>query len=83
MGYADAEGGGIMDCRDGECEYEEREILHAQRFKERVVVVDHVPALVCPSCGEVQLTLQTVERIERLLESGEHLVGAAPLYEYA
>lgn len=74
-----------LNCRDGSCsgEYEEREVLHAQRFEGRVVVIDHVPALVRPTCGEVQFSLKTVERIEKLLESGGEPTRTAPSYEYA
>ena len=63
--------------------YEDRRVLHTVRHRGRVVVIDHVPAEVCPVCGDVLLKPETVRRIEKLLKSSSHPVGTAPLYEYA
>ena len=71
---------GSLDAR--ECEYEERKVLHAQRHKGRVVVIDQVPALVCLTCGEVQFTLETAEGIERLLAAAGEPATTAPVFEY-
>ena len=48
-----------------------------------VVVIDHVPAEVCPVCGDVLLTPDTVRRIEMLLANTPKPVKAVPLYEFA
>ncbi len=74
-----------MKCSVSGCpgEYEERKIMHAVRAQGRVTVIDHVPAEVCPVCGDVLLRPETVRKIERLLQSTERPVGSAPVYEYA
>jgi hypothetical protein len=48
-----------------------------------VIVIDHVPAEVCSFCGDVLLNLDTVRRIERLLEEDRQPATIVPLYEFA
>lgn len=74
-----------MKCSIADCPgvYEDRKVLHTVRHRGRVVVIDHVPAEVCPVCGDVLLKPETVRKIELLLKSAPHPVGTAPLYEYA
>ena len=69
----------IKDCRG---EYEEREVVHTIRRNGQVIVVDHVPAEVCPVCGDVLFRPETVRRIEELLEKSGHPASTVPLYEY-
>ena len=64
-------------------EYDEREIVHTVRHKERVIVIDHVPAQVCSVCGDVLLKPETVRHIEELLKASTKPAGTVPLYEYA
>ena len=64
-------------------EYEPKEIAHTVRHHGRVIVIDHVPAEVCPICGDVLLEPQTIRRIERLLANLPKPDQTAPLYEYA
>lgn len=63
--------------------YEERKIAHTVRRKGQVVVIDHVPAEVCPICADVLLKPETVRNIEELLKTEKAPTGSAPLYEYA
>ena len=49
--------------------YERREILHCVERADEKVCIDHVPALVCDICGEVQFEAETIRRIQELLES--------------
>jgi YgiT-type zinc finger domain-containing protein len=73
-----------MKCSNRGCpgEYENREIVHTVRHQGRVMVIDRVPADVCSVCGDVLLKLETVRRIETLLQSTTHPTKVVPLYEY-
>jgi YgiT-type zinc finger domain-containing protein len=62
-------------------EYEQREVTHTVRHKDRIVVIDHVPAEVCSVCGDVLLTPETVRHIEALLQTKPEPARAVPLYE--
>jgi YgiT-type zinc finger domain-containing protein len=74
-----------MKCTIQGCpgKYEERYVVHTVRHCGQVVVIDHVPAQVCPVCGDVLLTPETVRRIEALLEAHTQPARTVPLYEYA
>ncbi len=74
-----------MKCSIQGCsgEYESRLIAHTVRHKGRIIVIDHVPAEVCPICGDVLLEPQTIRRIEQLLADLPRAVKSAPLYEFA
>lgn len=84
MGDADR-AGETMRCSIAGCpgEYEMREIVHTVRSRGRIVVIDHVPAEVCPICGDVLLSPRTVRQIEALLRTGAEPARSVPLYEYA
>jgi YgiT-type zinc finger domain-containing protein len=64
-------------------EYEEREVVHTVRHQGRVIVIDRVPAEVCPICGDVLLRPEVVRRIEALLRTPTAPAAMVPLYEYA
>lgn len=64
-------------------EYKQHEIVHTVRYRGQVVVIDHVPAEVCPICGDVLLRPETVRQIERLLQTETCPASMVPLYEYA
>jgi len=74
-----------MKCSIKGCpgEYEERAIVHTVRYHGQVVVIDHVPAEICPVCGDALLTPATVRRIEELLQARAQPARTIPLYEYA
>lgn len=74
-----------MKCTIEGCpgEYEERKIVHTVRHQGQVIVIDHVPAEVCPICGDTLFNPETVRRIEVLLHTAPHPVSKVPLYEYA
>jgi YgiT-type zinc finger domain-containing protein len=75
----------LMRCTIENCagEYEEREIVHTVRHLGRVIVFDHVPAEVCPVCGDVLLRPEVVRRIETMLQRQDPPAALVPLYEYA
>ena len=85
MAYANPEGKIDMKCSIQGCpgEYEERKIVHTVRHQEQVIVIDHVPAEVCPICGDVLLKPETVRHIEELLQTAPSPSNPTPLYEYA
>ena len=47
--------------------------IHTVQLKNGVVVIKNVPCLKCEQCGEVVLSADTVEKIERIL----HMLGKA------
>jgi YgiT-type zinc finger domain-containing protein len=48
----------------GKAEREHRLIQYHFPQGEQLVVVDNVPADVCPNCGEVSLSPETVQRLQ-------------------
>jgi YgiT-type zinc finger domain-containing protein len=85
MGNADSKEKTVMKCTikgcPGDCEA--RTIVHTVRYHGEVIVFDHVPAEVCPACGDVLLRAETVRRIEELLQARKRPAREVPLYEYA
>lgn len=47
-------------------ELKKEKIRHVHRWGERIIVFDHVPAEVCQQCGEVYLSPEILEVIDRL-----------------
>ena len=74
-----------MKCSVAGCpgEYDERSITHTVRVRGQVIVIDHVPAKVCDVCGDTLLSLDTVRRLETLLQTDVPPVKTVPLYDYA
>jgi YgiT-type zinc finger domain-containing protein len=50
-------------------EYEPREITHSVTWQAGAVVIDRVPAAVCPRCGGAVLEEVTLSRIDEILRS--------------
>jgi HTH-type transcriptional regulator / antitoxin MqsA len=75
----------MMKCSIQGCSghYQKTTITRTVRHQGRLVVIDHVPAEVCDVCGDVLLSPQAAERIERILISHSPPVTTAPVYEYA
>jgi YgiT-type zinc finger domain-containing protein len=65
------ENGGLEDmkCQTPGCtgEHEPRAISHSVIHRTRTFVIHDVPADVCPDCGEVIVTEETILHIDRLL----------------
>ena len=74
-----------MKCSIEGCpgEYENRYIVHVLRHQDQVVVIDRVPAEVCPVCGDVLLAPETIRQIETVLQTRGHPARTAPVYELA
>ncbi len=63
--------------------YERREILHCVEQADETVCIDHVPALVCDVCGDVQFEAETVRRIQELLAGRGRPDKHLPIYEFS
>jgi YgiT-type zinc finger domain-containing protein len=64
-------------------ECEQRHVTYTVRRDGELVVIDHVPAMVCPICGDALLAPQTVRGIEDILKMRPAPAQIAPVYEYA
>jgi YgiT-type zinc finger domain-containing protein len=73
-----------MKCSIENCpgQYEERNIIHTVKHKGEVIVINNVPVLTCPICGDVLLKPETVKMIERILNSNPKPEYKVPLYDY-
>jgi len=69
----------IMGCPG---KYEQKTITHTVKSAGQVIVIDHVPARVCDTCGDTLLDLKTVRHIEKILSARKKPRRTAPLYEY-
>jgi YgiT-type zinc finger domain-containing protein len=62
-------------------EYEEKLIAHVVKHHGSVIILENVPAEVCSLCGDVLLSLETVEAIEAVLKNPGKPVRTAPVYQ--
>jgi YgiT-type zinc finger domain-containing protein len=72
-----------MKCHTPGCtaEREAREVSHSMIYQERTIVVHHVPADVCPQCGDAGLAEETAIHLEMLLRRKAKAKGSAFVYE--
>lgn len=61
--------------------YEKQTITHMVQHEEKTIIIERVPVDVCAVCGDVLLSLETVERIEKLLQRPGTPVHTAPVYK--
>jgi len=61
-------------------EYEEKQITHVIKRHGAVIVLENVPAEVCSICGDVLLSLATVEAIEKMLKNPGEPIRTVPVY---
>jgi YgiT-type zinc finger domain-containing protein len=71
-----------MKCYTPGCtaEREAREISHSVVYRERTLVIHHVPADVCPECGDAALAEETAIHLEMLLRRGGKTKAAVFVY---
>jgi len=62
-------------------EYEEKHIAHVVEHHGSVIVLENVPADVCSVCGDVLLSLDTVEAIEAVLKNPGKPIRTVPVYQ--
>ena len=74
-----------MKCSIADCpgEYEQKEVVRAIRQGDRIIVVEHIPAEVCDTCGDVLFTPETIERLEALRRTTKPAQRSVPLYQFA
>ena len=68
----------------GLAERESRLIRYTLDCDGRLIVVDHVPASVCPHCGETSFTPEVAERLQKTVWERHDPVEVVetPVYEY-
>lgn len=49
---------------------EERRVTRVQQYQDHWYIIENVPALVCPQCGETYFTPESHDRIIDLITSG-------------
>ena len=62
----------MKECAFCHGELEEKTILYTSEFEGRVVVVEHVPALVCRQSGETGLRSRGVGEVQKNCLGGVH-----------
>ncbi|HVA92782.1 MAG TPA: YgiT-type zinc finger protein [Chloroflexota bacterium] len=84
MGHADPKEARV-NCTITGClgSYESRTIVHTMRRGDQIVVIDHVPAQVCSTCGDILFTPETVRRLEALGRTTAAPTGTVPLYDFS
>ncbi len=63
--------------------YQQETIVYQRCRNGQLVVVDHVPRLVCNICTDTLYEEQTLRQLDKLLESDIAPSGAVPLYDFA
>ena len=48
---------------------EARKITHPQKYDDKIIILENVPALVCRQCGEVLLTPVVVKKMQKAVWS--------------
>ena len=62
-----------MKCNMETCDgvYEERSVEHRMQVNGELIVVENVPAMVCPVCGSRLFSEETVATLDRIVASVE------------
>lgn len=76
----------MMTCEVcGRAERQDRLIRYSLSMGERMVVVDHVPAEVCPNCGEVSILPDVAQQLQETVwqqQAPVRMIETA-VYEYS
>ena len=64
-----------MTCLLCKSEMKPSTTIHTVQLKSGAAVIKNVPCLKCKQCGEVALSADTVEKIERILQTVEKAVA--------
>ncbi len=73
-----------MKCSIQGCpgEYEQRKVVHVVHRNDQLMLIDQVPAEVCPMCGDVVFTPATVRQLETLRDTTASPKRTVPLYDF-
>ena len=67
-----------IDVQHGD--YERRTVTYTAKLDGQPLIIEDVPALVCPLCGDTLFSAQTLKRIERMKESLPAPIRQAPVF---
>ena len=56
-----------------------RRVTRSYGKGERLLIIEHVPVISCPRCGESYLTAETVHQIERIKRDRQRLATERPV----
>ena len=71
-----------MKCQLCESEYKKKLVTHSQYYHGKLLIIDHVPALVCDACADILYEPGTTDRIKHIISTQKKPVRTAPVYEY-
>ncbi len=62
---------------------EQRAVRYLQEYNDRVYLIEDVPAYVCTQCGEIILSEEIAEKIQRMVWRNEEpqRIEAVPVYK--
>jgi YgiT-type zinc finger domain-containing protein len=63
-------------------EYRDERVLRAMRLRDRIIVVDDVPAEVCDLCGSTLFAPDVVQTLDQLIRNPMPPQQTVPLYSY-
>lgn len=63
----------------------EQEVTYSVELDGKWVIIEHVPAKVCPQCGERLFSAGTVERLQRIAweQKAPRRTLATPVFDFA
>jgi len=63
----------------------EQEVTYILEIDRKLIVVEHVPARVCPQCGEKLFSPETVERLQKTIwdQKEPTRVIQTPVFDFA
>ena len=73
-----------MKCTScGSDNMKESKATYFAELKNCYVIIENVPCLKCEQCGEISYNLKTMEKIEDILESIEHVASKIFILDFA
>ena len=71
-----------MDCFRCNGNIEPMEKTHTVTLDECVIIIKHVPALVCNQCGETYFTDNVMQKLDVIFDKLENLIKEVAIVEY-
>ncbi len=68
-------------CKGGHLNDEDRTFVAT--LKNCVIIVKHVPSLVCQQCGEIYYSNEVMKKLENIVDTMEKLVEEVAIVEYS
>lgn len=71
------EGTGLLPlcCRCAQSQLERQHVKTAVWREAKLMIVENIPALVCPACGEEFIGPETAAGLQQMCQNGESIVG--------